>query len=73
MSATVRRKREARRKRLLQERQRRIKKRLANVPGPERPVPMMTATNIQYEMADRVQGLAPAASAPCCSWHTGSA
>ena len=26
-------------------------------PGPERPVPMMTASNIQYELADRVQGL----------------
>ncbi|MFI5456258.1 MAG: IS1380 family transposase [Isosphaerales bacterium] len=57
MSATFRKKREARNKRIFQERRRRIKKRLANLPGPERPVPMMTATNIQYELADRVQGL----------------
>jgi Transposase DDE domain group 1 len=57
VSATFRKKREARNKRIFQERRRRIKKRLVNVPGPERPVPMMTATNIQYELADRVQGL----------------
>jgi hypothetical protein len=57
VSATLRRKREARNKRIFQERQRQIKKRLANVPGPERPVPMMTATNIHYELADHVQGL----------------
>ena len=31
---------------------------------------MMTATNIQYEMAGRVQGLSAAGAyrAPCCSW-----
>ena len=57
MSATFRKKREARNKRLLQERRRRINKRLGKSTGPERPVPMMTATNIQYELADRVQGL----------------
>ena len=57
MSATFRKKREARKKRLFQERRRRINKRLGKPPGPERPVPMMTATNIQYELADRVQGL----------------
>ena len=57
MSATFRKKREARKKRLLQERRRRINKRLGKPAGPERPVPMMTATNIQYELADRVQGL----------------
>jgi len=57
VSATVRKKREARKKRLLQERKRRIHRRLVNLPGPERPQPMMTATNIQYELADRVQGL----------------
>ena len=33
------------------------RRRLANTPGPERPVPMMTATNIHYEQADRVRGL----------------
>ena len=29
---------------------------------------MMTATNIQYEVADRVQGLGMVASASCCSY-----
>jgi Transposase DDE domain group 1 len=57
VSATFRKKREARNKRLFQERRRRINKRLGKPPGPERPVPMMTATNIQYELADRVQGI----------------
>ncbi len=57
MSATFRKKREARKKRVFQERRRRINKRLGKPPGPERPVPMMTAANIQYELADRVQGL----------------
>ncbi len=57
MSATFRKKREARKKRLFQERRRRINKRLGKPPGPERPVPMMTATNIQYELAERIQGL----------------
>jgi hypothetical protein len=57
VSATFRKKREARKKRLFQERRRRINKRLGKPPGPERPVPMMTATNIQYELADRVQGI----------------
>ena len=57
MSATVRKKRAARKKRFFQEGRRRIKKRLANMPGPERPAPMMTATNIHYEQADRIRGL----------------
>ena len=57
MSATIRKKRAARQKRFFQEGRRRIKKRLANTPGPERPVPMMTATNIHYEQANRVRGL----------------
>jgi len=57
VSATLRKKRAARKKRSFQEGQRRIKKRLANTTGPERPVPMMTATNIHYEPADRVRGL----------------
>jgi len=57
VSATLRKKRAARKKRRFQEERRRIKKRLANTPGPERPVPMMTATNIHYEPADRVRGL----------------
>ena len=58
MSATLRKKRAARKKRSFQDGRRRIKKRLANTPGPERPVPMMTATNIHYEPAGRVRGLA---------------
>ena len=57
MSATLRKKRAARQKRFFQEGRRRIQKRLANPPGPERPVPMMTATNIHYEPAGRVRGL----------------
>ena len=42
---------------LLRERQRRILDRIVNRPGPERDQPMMAATNIHYELADRVQGL----------------
>ena len=57
MSATVRKKRAARKKRFFQEGRRRIKKRLENVSGPERPTPMITATNIHYEQADRTRGL----------------
>ena len=55
MSATLRKKRAARQKRFFQE-ARRIKKRLANTPGPERAVPMMTASNIHYEASGRVRG-----------------
>ena len=57
VSAAIRRKRAARQKRFFQEGQRRIKKRLANIPGPERPIPMMTPSNIHYEQAARVRGL----------------
>jgi Transposase DDE domain group 1 len=57
VSATIRKKRAARQKRFFQDARQRIKKRLAHTPGPERPVPMMTATNIHYERADRVRGL----------------
>jgi hypothetical protein len=57
VSATLRKRRAARKKRSFQEGRRRIKKRLDNTPGPERPTPMMTATNIHYEYADRVRGL----------------
>ena len=57
MTATLRKKRAARKKRLFQEGRRRIQKRLDNAPVPERPMPMMTATNIHYEYADRVRGL----------------
>jgi hypothetical protein len=57
VSATLRKKRAARKKRSFQEGRRRIKKRLDNTPGPERPVPMMTATNLHYEPARRTRGL----------------
>ena len=46
-----------RERRILRERKRRILDRLRNRPGPERDHPMMTAANIHYELADRVQGL----------------
>jgi Transposase DDE domain group 1 len=42
---------------ILRKRQRRIRQRIENRPGPERDQPMMAATNIHYELADRVQGL----------------
>ncbi len=57
MSATLRKKQAARKKRSFQQARRRIKKRLANTPGPERTVPMMTAANIHYEPAQRTRGL----------------
>jgi hypothetical protein len=57
VSATLRKKRAARKKRFFQEGRRRIKKRLDNTPGPERPVPMISATNIHYEHAGRIRGL----------------
>jgi hypothetical protein len=56
VTATFQKKRAARKKRLFQQ-ARRIAKRLANTPQSERPVPMMTATNIHYESASRVRGL----------------
>ena len=46
-----------RNRRIFNERKRRILDRIVNRPGPERDQPMMTATNIHYELADRVQGL----------------
>ena len=48
-----------RNRRILNECKRRILKRIENRPGPEHDQPMMTATNIHYELADRVQGLSP--------------
>jgi hypothetical protein len=44
-------------RRRLQERQRKLLDRIANRPG-ERELPMITASNIHYELGDRVQGLA---------------
>src|SRR5512143_4319802 len=46
-------------RRQLNRRQRRILRRLENKPGIERPGPMMTASNIHYEMSDKVRGIAP--------------
>ena len=48
-----------RNRRILNERKQRMLNRIENRPGPERDQPMMTATNIHYELADRVQGLSP--------------
>ena len=42
----------------LRKRKRRILKRIENRPGPDRERPMIAASNIQYELADRVQGIA---------------
>jgi hypothetical protein len=42
----------------LRQRKRRILKRIENRAGPERKRPMISASNIQYELADRIQGLA---------------
>jgi DDE family transposase len=42
----------------LRQRKRRVLRRIENRPGPERESPMLAASNIQYELADRVQGLA---------------
>jgi hypothetical protein len=48
-----------RNRRILRQRRRRIASRIAHRPGPERDRPMMAATNIHYELAERAQGLAP--------------
>ena len=45
--------------RQLSRRKRRIRRRLENQPGVERPEPMMTASNIHYEMSEKVRGIAP--------------
>jgi hypothetical protein len=45
-------------RKLLRKRQRRILDRIANRPGPERDRPMITATDIHYELGERVQGIA---------------
>lgn len=47
-----------RNRRKLRERRKRVLDRIENCPGPERDLPMMAASNIHYELADRVQGLA---------------
>ena len=45
--------------RQLNRRKRRILRRIENKPGVERPEPMMTASNIHYEVAEKVRGIAP--------------
>jgi hypothetical protein len=43
----------------LNRRKRRILRRIENKPGVERPGPMLAASNIHYEIAERVRGIAP--------------
>ena len=43
----------------LRRRKRRIFRCIENHPGPERDRPMIAASNIHYELGDRVQGLGP--------------
>ena len=45
--------------RQLNRRKRRILRRIENKPGVERHQPMMTASNIHYEIADRTRAIAP--------------
>ena len=45
--------------RQLNRRKRRILRRIENKPGVERSRPMMTASNIHYQIADRVRAIAP--------------
>jgi hypothetical protein len=45
--------------RQLNRRKRRILRRLKNQPGVERPRPMMAASNIPYEIAEKTRGIAP--------------
>jgi hypothetical protein len=51
-------KRRERNRRILRQRHQQVRNRIANRHEPERDRPMMTANNIHYEIADRVQGLA---------------
>lgn len=51
MNATIRRQ--------LAARKRRIARRIENQPGVERPQPMMTASNVHYEISDRTRAIAP--------------
>jgi len=46
-----------RNRKLLEQRRRRILGRIANEPGPERDQPMISATNIHYELGERARGL----------------
>jgi hypothetical protein len=51
--------RRERNRRILRERRQRVLDRIENRPEPDCERPMMTATNIHYELADRVHGLSP--------------
>jgi hypothetical protein len=55
---TIKQHKRAERKQQLQQRKRRIRARLRHRQG-EREVPMLTASNIHYELSDRVRGLGP--------------
>jgi hypothetical protein len=46
-------------RRRLASRKRRVLRRIKNQPGVERQQPMMTASNIQYEIADRTRAISP--------------
>jgi len=46
-------------RRQLASRKRRILRRIKNQPGVERHQPMMTASNIHYEIADRTRAISP--------------
>ena len=55
--STIKRQLRAERKRRLEQRRRRVLRRLEHRQGDIRDAPMLTASNIHYELADRVQGL----------------
>jgi hypothetical protein len=58
--------------RQLNRRKRRILRRIENRPGVERPVPMMAASSIHYEIAERVRAISPGVSArPNHPWRPG--
>jgi hypothetical protein len=59
MPKCTRRSTRKRNRKKLEARRRRVLNRIAKQPGVEREVPMITASNIHYEVADRVHGLAP--------------
>ena len=59
-------------RRQLASRKRRILRRIENQPGVERHQPMMAASNIHYEIADRTRAIAPEVSGPSTSWPRSS-
>ncbi len=54
--------------RQLNRRKRRILRRIENQPGVERHQPMMAASNIHSEIADRTRAIAPGGIADITSW-----